>query len=85
MGKNRYPNFRGLLTAEVVKSHVKLHVKTDVQKMHCDIVAGNSSGLQPRRIIKMYLYLLSRQVPKGKLIQIFKDQFIIAVIRILSY
>ena len=25
-----------------------------------DIVAGNSSGLEPRRIIEMYLYLLSR-------------------------
>ena len=40
MGKNRYPNFRGLLTARVVKSHVKLHVKTDVQKIHCGYRGG---------------------------------------------
>ena len=50
-------------------------MKTDAQKVHCDIVSefiGNSSGLQPSRIIEMYLYLISRQVVKGKLIQILK-------------
>ena len=34
----RCPNFQGLFTTRVIKSHVKLHVKFDAQKGNCIIV-----------------------------------------------
>ena len=35
MGENGCPNFRGLFTTKVIKSHAKLHVKSDAQKVNC--------------------------------------------------
>ena len=32
--ENRCPNFGGLFTTKVTKSHVKLHVKSDAQKVN---------------------------------------------------
>ena len=34
MAENECPNFAGLFTAKVIKSHVKLHVKSDAQKVN---------------------------------------------------
>ena len=34
MAENGCPNFRGLFTTKVIKSHVKLHVKSDAQKVN---------------------------------------------------
>ena len=34
MAENECPNFSGLFTAKVIKSHVKLHVKSDAQKVN---------------------------------------------------
>ena len=34
MTENECPNFAGLFTTKVVKSHVKLHVKSDAQKVN---------------------------------------------------
>ena len=33
VGENGCPNFRGLFTRKFIKSHVKLHVKSDAQKV----------------------------------------------------
>ena len=35
MAENECPNFAGLFTTKVIKSHVKLHVKSDAQKVNC--------------------------------------------------
>ena len=34
MAENGCPNFRGLFTTKVIKSYVKLHVKSDAQKVN---------------------------------------------------
>ena len=34
VAENECPNFAGLFTTKVVKSHVKLHVKSDAQKVN---------------------------------------------------
>ena len=42
MAENECPNFAGLFTTKVIKSHVKLHVKSDAQKVNF-LVASCSS------------------------------------------
>ena len=38
VGENRCPNFQGLFTTKAIKSHVKLHLKSDAQRVICAVL-----------------------------------------------
>ena len=42
VAENECPNFAGLYTTKVIKSHVKLHVKSDAQKVNFDTAVTSS-------------------------------------------
>ena len=41
MAENGCPNFRGLFTTKVIKSHAKLHLKSDVQRVNSIALLDN--------------------------------------------
>ena len=58
MAENGCPNFRGLFTTKVIKSHVKLHVKSDAQKVNYK----ENSTINQAPVVKNCLVLSIRQI-----------------------
>ena len=64
MAENECPNFAGLFTTKVVKSHVKLHVKSDAQKVNCSDPVYLGKGVCKRGLISAPKLLLLMNVTK---------------------